>query len=122
MKRHEKIEKMRGPRRRPLRRIAALARSLARSIAGGAGAVWQTVLFGSRPAFVIDLKDGRATSRSGKAPAKFLQSCEEIAATASLATGTIRGVRDRRGISLVFSRDIPDRTHQQFRNAWHLER
>ena len=120
--RHEKIEKFRGARRRPLRRIVALARSLARSIAEGAGALWQTVLFGSRPAFVIDLEDGRASLRSGKASAKFLQSCEEIAATAVLATGTIRGIRDKRGISLVFSRDIPEMTHQQFRNAWHLER
>jgi hypothetical protein len=122
MKRHEKIEKMRVPRRRPLRRIAATARSFARSVAGGAVAVWQTVLLGSRPAFVIDFEEGRASLRSGKAPAKFLQSCDEIAASASLATGTIRGVRDRRGISLVFSRDIPPITHQQFRNAWHLER
>ena len=122
MKRRTKMEKMRGPRRRPLRRIAALARSLARSIADVAGAVWQTVLFGSRPAFVIDLEDGRASLRSGKAPAKFLQSCEEIAASASLATGTIRGLRDQRGISLGFSRDIPEMTHQQFRNAWYLER
>ena len=122
MKRRTKIEKIAGPRRRPLRRIAALARSFARSIADGGGALWQAVLFGSRPAFVIDLKDGRASLRSGKASAKFLQSCEEIAASASLATGTIRGLRDRRGISLVYSRDIPEMMHQQFRNAWHLER
>ena len=88
----------------------------------GAIALWQAVLFGSRPVFIIDVRDGRASLRSGKASAKFLQSCEEIAASASLATGTIRGLRDRRGISLVYSRDIPEMMHQQFRNAWHLER
>ena len=117
-----KIERIRGPRRSPIRWIARMARSCARLVRDGAGALWQAVLFGSRPVFIIDVKDGRASLRSGKAQARFLQSCEEIAAGASLATGTIRGVRDRRGISLVFSRDIPEMTHQRFRNAWHLER
>jgi hypothetical protein len=122
MKRHTKIERIRGPRRLPLRRIAAIARGFTRRLLDGTIALWQAVPFGSRPVFIIDVKDGRASLRSGKAQARFLQSCEEIAAGASLATGTIRGVRDRRGISLVFSRDIPELTHQRFRNAWHLER
>ena len=122
MKRHTKIERNRGPRRLPLRRIAAIARDFTRRLLDGAIALWQAVLFGSRPVFIIDVRDGRASLRSGKASAKFLQSCEEIAASASLATGTIRGLRDRRGISLVYSRDIPEMMHQQFRNAWHLER
>ena len=99
-----------------------MAGSFARSVAGAAGAVWQAILFGSRPAFVIDLNEGKASLRSGKAPVKFLQSCEEIATSASLATGKIRGVPEKRGIVLVFSRDIPEMTHQQFRNAWHPER
>ena len=83
--------------------------------------MWQAGVFGARPAFVIDLEDGRASLRSGKAPTKFLQSCEEIATTCSLRRGTIRGIPDRRGVSLVFSRDIPEIARQPFRNAWHLE-
>jgi hypothetical protein len=88
----------------------------------GAGVILRILLIAPRPAFVVELKEGKALVKRGKVQSRFLRSCEQIAADCAVREGTIRGIRRGRGISLAFSRALPESTHQRFRNAWILER
>jgi hypothetical protein len=97
------------------------ARGYLRLAAVGAGVIFRILCLAPRPAFVVALKDGKASVRRGKVHPRFLRSCEEIAADGAIPHGTITGVPRGRGVSLAFSRDVPEAAHQRFRNAWSLE-
>lgn len=88
----------------------------------GAAVIFRIVFIAPRPVFIVDLRDGKTFLRRGKVHRRFLQSCEEIAADCAVREGTISGVRRGRGVSLAFSREVPESSHQRFRNAWSLER
>jgi hypothetical protein len=97
------------------------ARGYVRLALVGAGVILRILCIAPRPAFVVALKDGKASVRQGKAPPRFLRSCEEIAAGCAVREGTIRGLPRGRGIALAFSREVPEAAHPRFRNAWSLE-
>ena len=113
----------------PRRRLAAAASSIFSTVMGyarlafvGATVILRILFIAPRPAFVVELKDGKAVCRRGKVHSRFLRSCEEIAADCAIRDGKIQGIRRGRGISLAFSRALPESSHQRFRNAWNLER
>ncbi len=70
--------------------------------------------------FTIVLDESGAALRRGQAPAAFVRHCSTIARDAGLESGSIYGTRSRQGVSLRFSRDVPEHLHQRFRNAWAL--
>jgi len=76
------------------------------------------VLRHARTAFVIELDDGSARCVSGTPPAGFVSACEDVARLYRVDRGRIRGVRTGAGLQLRFSRDIPERVRQPFRNVW----
>ncbi|MGK7923873.1 MAG: DUF3634 family protein [Spirulina sp.] len=60
-------------------------------------------------------------ARSGKVPARFLHGCEAIASMYELPDGRIKAYASQSGISFIFSRSIPRRYHQKFRNVWYTK-
>ena len=68
--------------------------------------------------FVIDLHNSRAELVKGNAPAGFASELTELVANAGIARGTIRGRRHQGHVRLLFSKDIPEETHQRIRNLW----
>ncbi len=81
--------------------------------AGGAVLLWRL-----RTVFIIELAEGRARVRRGSPPEGFPGACEDVARRHDIRSGRIMGVRDGSSIRLAFSRDIPARSHQAFRNVW----
>lgn len=80
----------------------------------GAGlAVWRL-----RIAFMVDITPGGARLRRGRIAAGFLDGCDDVARRHGITRGRITGVRDGASVRLEFSRDIPARSHQAFRNVW----
>ena len=71
-----------------------------------------------RRVFIVDIRAGQAGIRAGKPPGDFLDGCEDVARRHRIDRGRITGVRDGSGIQLRFSREIPERSHQAFRNVW----
>ncbi len=88
---------------------------LATAVLGGVAAV---VLLRLRIVFVIELVDGRTRIRSGHPPDDFPTACEDVARRHRVTRGRITGMRDGSSVRLTFSRDIPESSHQAFRNVW----
>ena len=87
------------------------------------GAVWIIIHFvRSKPLFIIAFRDGVPTAIRGKVPHRFLQECKEIAESNEIVAGRIDGIEKDQQVSLKFSSEIPEDTHQQFRNVWVLHR
>ena len=76
------------------------------------------MLWHARQVFSVELRDGTARVRRGKPPAGFLRGCEDVARQFGLKRGRIAAVRTDTGVQLRFSRDLPAKTHQAFRNVW----
>ncbi len=76
------------------------------------------MLWHARQVFAVELRDGAARVRRGKPPTAFLRGCEEVARQFRLKRGRITAVRTDAGVQLRFSRDLPKKTHQAFRNVW----
>jgi hypothetical protein len=74
------------------------------------------------PVFVIDLRDGRASARSGEPPAGLIAEFSSTAHDLGLARGTVYVVRASHGLTLDFSSDIPESVHQRFRNVFGVYR
>ncbi len=68
--------------------------------------------------FKIVISESGAALRRGQALAAFVEHCATIARDAGLESGSIYGIRSHQGLSLRFSRDVPEHLHQRFRNAW----
>jgi hypothetical protein len=66
------------------------------------------------PVFVVAIEEGRARVEKGVPSQAFLNDCGEIARSFGIQSGFIYGCR---GGGLRFSSDIPDESHQRFRNV-----
>ncbi len=76
------------------------------------------MLWHARLVFSVELRDGAARVRRGKPPSGFVRGCEDVARQYGLKQGRIQAVRTDRGVELRFSRHLPPKTHQAFRNVW----
>ncbi|WP_017940435.1 MULTISPECIES: DUF3634 family protein [unclassified Thioalkalivibrio] len=76
------------------------------------------MLWHARLVFSVELRDGAACVRRGKPPSGFVRGCEDVARQYRLTRGRIDAVRTDGGVQLRFSRHLPTKTHQAFRNAW----
>jgi len=72
----------------------------------------------SKTIFIIKINHLLVKLIKGHAPNKFVSECEEIAKIRKTIKGKIFGVRENRGVKLVFSRSISDSEKQMFRNVW----
>lgn len=81
-------------------------------------AIAAVLLLRLRVVFVVELAGGRATVRRGQPPNGFTAACEDVAHRHGITSGRITGVRSGGGVQLRFSRHIPPRSHQAFRNVW----
>ena len=72
----------------------------------------------ARTVFLLEIRPGRVDVRRGRPPPGFVSACEDVCRLYRLDRGTIRGVRSPGGTRLEFSRDIPERARQPFRNVW----
>jgi hypothetical protein len=72
------------------------------------------------PAFIILIKNREAFDNKGNVSSQFISECTEIAKSENILEGKIYGMEKEYGISLVFSNDIPESSHQRFRNVWNL--
>ena len=76
-----------------------------------------------RPAaFEVVIENGTANTIRGSVPGSFLADCDSIARDHDIRKGSIRGVRRSQGLTLDFSRDIPEESHQKFRNVFEVIR
>lgn len=71
-----------------------------------------------RVVFIVELTEGRARVRRGQPPTGFAAACEDVARRHGIVSGRITGARSGNGVRLRFSRDIPAKSHQAFRNVW----
>ena len=69
-----------------------------------------------RTVFIVRLSDADAQRVAGHTPPGFLDGCSAVARRHGIRKGRITAVRDGTGIRLRFSRGIPSRSHQAFRN------
>lgn len=69
-----------------------------------------------RIVFIVRLSDGTAQRFAGHPPPGFLDGCNAVARRHGIRNGRITAVRDGTGTQLRFSRGIPSRSHQAFRN------
>lgn len=69
-----------------------------------------------RIVFVVRIAGAVATASAGRTPPGFLDGCTAVARRHGIGSGRITAVRDGNGIQLRFSRGIPSRSHQAFRN------
>lgn len=76
------------------------------------------MLWHARLVFSVELHDGTARVRRGKPPAGFVRGCADVARQYRLTRGRIDAVRTDGGVQLRFSRNLPAKTHQAFRNVW----
>ncbi|RFA25360.1 hypothetical protein CAI21_19160 [Alkalilimnicola ehrlichii] len=86
-------------------------------LAVGAGVVI-IVIRRAAVVFVLRIQDGKARVIRGKPPPGFASACEEVCRLHGLSRGEIRAVRTGAGQELRFSKDIPERLRQPFRNVW----
>ncbi|WP_018950537.1 DUF3634 family protein [Thioalkalivibrio sp. ALMg11] len=76
------------------------------------------MLWHARLVFSVELRDGATRVRRGQPPSGFTRGCEDVARRYGLKRGRIAAVRTDGGIQLRFSRHLPAKTHQAFRNVW----
>ena len=69
------------------------------------------------PLFVIEFRDGSARARGGYVPPALVSAMSDVARDLNLQGGRVYGVRRPQGISLGFSRDVPEQAHQRLRNV-----
>ena len=74
------------------------------------------------PAFVITIKNREAFGNKGNVSSQFISECTEIAKSEKILEGKIYGMAKNYGIRLVFSKNIPESSHQRFRNVWNLHK
>lgn len=87
------------------------------------GRLWDFCrLLSRQPDFTLRLEAGQAKLWQGKAPARFVSDCNDLAHDESLQAGLIFGIRRNRGYVLDFSAEVPERCHQTFRNLWQIHR
>ena len=72
-----------------------------------------------RYAFVIDIVNGSARVRRGKATPGFLHEVNRVCHEHSVLRGWVGGLRHGQRIRLVFSRSMPPPCQQKMRNVWH---
>ena len=70
------------------------------------------------PLFVVRVRSGVAAASRGVVTSKFLVACAEVLRDHGIPACTIRGYRTGKGVSLGFSREIPDTVRQNLRNVW----
>ncbi len=71
-----------------------------------------------RSTFVIEIVDGTAELRRGTPPGGFVTACNDVARLYEVRRGRIECVGSGVRARLRFSRDIPERARQPFRNVW----
>jgi hypothetical protein len=86
-----------------------------------AGAVVAVLLLRPRPRFVVVIREGASRVERGEVPPRFVAFCEETCAAQGIHRARISGFQTARGISLKFSKGIPERDRQKFRNVWNAE-
>jgi hypothetical protein len=79
-----------------------------------AGALW--LFLRPRYLFVIDVQDGQARLRKGKATFLFVREVEEIFRDQAVESGSVRGLAAGKGVVLRFSRQVPESCRQRIRN------
>ncbi|MEO0768042.1 MAG: DUF3634 family protein [Cyanobacteria bacterium J06649_4] len=73
-----------------------------------------------QPTFLIVIRDHKSTLKRGHVAPRFLSACNSIVKTLDIDRGTIKGIGIHPNMKLKFSANIPSRSHQRFRNAWHM--
>ena len=69
------------------------------------------------PLFVVEIEEGVARASKGSPSPGFLSDCSDVAKTFEIKRGRLFGHRSGGGISLRFSPEIPEDSHQRFRNV-----
>lgn len=90
------------------------------SVLGGFTGAIRRLLF--PPLFVIELRSGSASVKSGEPPAGLVAEFSTTAKDVGVERGTIYVVRASHGLTLDFSPEIPDSLHQRFRNVFGVYR
>ncbi|MBK1735591.1 hypothetical protein CKO15_09900 [Halorhodospira abdelmalekii] len=80
------------------------------------GVAW--MLWDARYVFIVAIENGKIRIKRGSPPEKFLRSCRIVVYLHKLQRGKIYGERTAAGVELSFSREIPERPRQAFRNVW----
>lgn len=75
-----------------------------------------------QPDFTLRIESGRARLWQGRAPARFVADCDDLARDEQLQQGLVYGLRRSHGYVLEFSSEVPERCHQAFRNLWQIHR
>jgi len=68
--------------------------------------------------FMVDLTGGRPAVKRGRPPRAFLDGCEDVCRLQRVSRGQIRAVHADGTVVLRFSKQVPERAHQAFRNVW----
>ena len=72
--------------------------------------------------FEVVIENGTSHADYGSVPGSFLADCDAIAGDYSIQRGRIRAIRRSTILSLRFFGDIPEESHQKFRNVFELIR
>lgn len=73
-------------------------------------------------AFVIAIRDGVARLARGKATQAFVDAVSEVCGECDLQRGEVRGIRQKHGLRLEFSWQVPAPCRQRIRNIWAMQR
>lgn len=73
-------------------------------------------------AFVIAIRAGAARLTHGKATQAFIDAVSEVCGECELLRGEVRGIRQKHGLRLEFSRHVPAPCRQRIRNIWAMQR
>ena len=74
------------------------------------------------PLFVVELRNGSASVKSGEPPAGLVAEFSTTASDTGVERGSIYAVRAGHGLTLEFSIDSPESVHQRFRNVFGVYR
>jgi hypothetical protein len=85
-------------------------------IAIAAAAAWFALQ--PRPAFVVRISDGVASTAKGMVTPRFLDEVHEVCVRHGVSVGWVHGFQRGKRISLTFSSSIPPEGRQQLRNLW----
>jgi hypothetical protein len=75
-------------------------------------------LMRERTVFVLRISGGQPRTVRGEPPPGFVGACADVCRLYRIEHGHIRGVRTGASVELRFSREIPERAQQPFRNVW----